>query len=204
MSTDESALASLTPWSSKLFLVTAVTSLAFLLHNASSIYMGQAYPVVTEVIAPAGFLLGVIALFGLYPALAARGAILARVAAAVAVIPAVGWSLLVIGGIGETTGVLPTGGVLPRALSIVVILAMMGTYLLFGITTLREDVYPRFLGLFMLLEAANYALLIAGVVPFLLIDAGHVTAYLGLGIGLLTYGHPADRTEPTTESTAAP
>lgn len=202
MATDDSVLTQIQPWSPKLFLVTALTAIVFGVDNFLKTFEGTSFPVIGEVIVPAGFLLGVIGLLGLYPPLADQGSRLARAAAAVAVIPVIGWTLLVIGGVGEEVGLLPQGGVLPIAVPMTVIITMLVTYLLFGLTTLRTEVYPRSIGLFMLLESANYVVLLSGALPPYVIDAGHAVAYLGLGITLLANGFPTDRSEPAVDSTA--
>lgn len=202
MPTDDGVLTQIQPWSPKLFIVTAVVSIVFGVDNFRRTFEGTSVPVIEEVIVPAGFLLGVVGLLGLYPPFVDRGSRLARAAAGVAVIPAIGWTLLVVGGIGEVAGLLPQGGVLPLAVPMTVIITMVLTYLLFGLATLRTEVYPRSIGLFMLLESANYLVLLSGALPPYVIDAGHAVAYLGLGMTLLANGFPSDSPEPAVDSTA--
>jgi hypothetical protein len=189
---------------SALFLVAGGLAVVFGANTALRTFVGTSYPIVQDVIGPIGFLVGVIGLFGLYPALADRTPTLARVAAAVAVVPAVGYLAIVVMGIGSTAGVLsyPTGPL--AAIPIVVIVTMVLAFGLFGVTSLRAGVRSRVVGALLLVESVMFLLLILNVVPFVLIDVGHVLAYLGVGVTLWTEGVPAGSAEPVADADAAP
>lgn len=187
-----------------LFLVAGGLAVVFGLNTALRTFVGTSYPVVQDVVGPIGFFVGVVGLFGLYPALADRTPTLARIAAAVAVVPAVGYFAIVVMGIGSTAGVLsyPTGPL--AAIPIVVIVTMVLAFGLFGVTSLRAGTRSRVVGALLLVESAMFLLLILNVVPFVLTDIGHVIAYLGVGVTLRTEGVPTGSTEPTADADAAP
>jgi hypothetical protein len=187
-----------------LFLVAGGLAVVFAANTALRTFVGTSYPVVQDVVGPIGFFVGVVGLFGLYPALADRTPTLARIAAAVAVVPAVGYFAIVVMGIGSTAGVLsyPTGPL--AAIPIVVIVTMVLAFGLFGVTSLRAGVRSRVVGALLLVESAMFLLLILNVVPFVLTDIGHVIAYLGVGVTLWTEGVPTGSAEPMTDADAAP
>jgi hypothetical protein len=187
-----------------LFLVAGGLATVFAANTTLRTFAGTSYPVVQDVVGPLGFLLGAVGLFGLYPALAARTPTPARIAAAVAVVPTVGWFAILVMGIGNTLGVLsyPTGPL--AAIPVVVILTMILAFGLFGITSLLAGVRSRVLGTLLLMESTMFLLLILNAVPFVLIDVGHVLSLLGVGVTLRTEGVPTERTDPTTDADAAP
>lgn len=187
--------------SSTLFLAAGALMVAFAANTGLETFTGTSYPIVQNTVGPAGFLLGVLGLLGLYPVLADRTPTLARVAAAVALVPAAGWSIIVVGSVGETAGLLPG---LAGPLAVIPILAIGGTvltYTLFGVTTLRAGVYPSVLGVLMLVPAAMFAMLLSGVGTAFIVDVGHVVGHLGVGIVLWTAGVPTDTAGPATGAT---
>jgi hypothetical protein len=187
-----------------LFLIAGGLAVVFAVNTTLRTFVGTSYPIVQDVIGPIGFLVGAIGLFGLYPALADRTPTLARIAAAVAVVPVVGYSAVVVMGIGSTAGVItyPTGPL--AAIPLVVIVTMVLAFGLFGVTSLRAGVRSRVVGALLLVESIMFLLLILNVVPFVLIDLGHVLSYLGIGVALRTEGLPAGSAEPAADADAAP
>jgi hypothetical protein len=161
-------------------------------------------------VGPAGFFVGILGLYGLYPRLAAGGSFLPRVTAVVAAVPLVGWFVITVFGIGDTVGVLPdVSVVLPGAAVIVVFVATMLTYLLVGATSLRSDVHSLPIGLLLLAPAVPYLMLILAVQVFLpvawgefVIDSIHALAHLAVGAALWNVeatGDPAaSAVDPTT------
>lgn len=186
------------------FLIAGGLATVFAVNTGLKTFVGTSYPVVQDVVGPLGFLLGVVGLFGLYPTLADRTPTLARIAAVVAVVPAVGYFAILVMGVGTTVGVLsyPTGPL--AVIPVVVIVTMVVAFGLFGITSLRAGVRSRVVGVLLLVEAAMFLLLILNVVPFVLIDVGHVLSFLGVGVTLRTEGGPSERTDPTADADATP
>jgi hypothetical protein len=189
---------------STLFLVAGGLAVVFGANTALRTFVGTSYPIVQGLVGPTGFLLGVVGLFGLYPALADRTPRLARIAAAVAAIPAVGWPLILAVGIADNVLGLLNLSEIQGILSLVVIVTMVLAFGLFGVTSLRAGVRSRVVGALLLVESAMFLLLILNVVPFVLTDVGHVLALLGVGVTLRTEGVPTGSAEPTADADAAP
>lgn len=185
------------------FLVAGVVMIVFAANTYLKTFAGTSYPVVQNIIAPFGFLTGVVGLFGLYSGLADRAPKLARGAAGIALITTVGWVVLILAGIGETMGVFsrPTG---PLAIiPLVVIVTMILAFGLFGATTLYTRGHSWIIGGLLLLESAMFLVLILDLAPsLLLIDLGHILAYLGIGITLWTTDIPSGSTDPAPDSAA--
>lgn len=188
MSKQDALLNRLNDWSPQLFLISGAIMILFAVHTTLTTYAGISYRPVQEFIVPGGFFLGVVGLIGLYPVFAERSRSLALLAALVAIVPAVCWALLTLGGIGEVSGILPEGGVLPTAIRFVVFAGMIASFTLFGLLTLYTGSLPSIVGILMLVEASSYILLIARLVPFFVVDILHVVAILGIGIVLWTGG----------------
>lgn len=202
MATNDSVLAPLERWTPALFLASGGILVIFAVNTGLMTYTGTSYPIVGEVIGPVGFLLSVVGLIGLYPALADQVPTLARAAVAVTLIAAVCWILIIVGGIGETAGVLPQGGVLPTAIRIVVLVTMILGFILFGVSSLRTDGHPMSVGVLLLVLPTMLLSLLTGVIPPVVIDTVNVLALLGIGSILLTKGSPENRTGPAADSTA--
>jgi hypothetical protein len=179
-----------------LFLVAGGLMMVFAVNTYLKTFTGTSYPVVQGVVAPVGFLVGVVGLFGLYAGVGDPAPALARAAVAVAAVAAVGWVVIVVASIvtqGEPGGPL---AVVP----LVTIVSMSLAFALFGVTSIRSGDHSRVVGALLLGESAMFLLVVAGV-PGFLIDTGHVLAYLGIGIVLR--GDPASsaNTEPAPDST---
>jgi len=188
---------------SVLFFVAGMFAIVFGANTYLMTFEGTSYEIIGSVIGPAGFLLGVVGLFGLYPDLADRSPKLARGAAGFAVIPAVGWFIIIVGGIGETLGVLsePSGPL--QIIPPVTIVTMILGFGLFGATILYTRAHSWIIGGLVLLESAMFLVLLLGFAPyFVMIDIGHIVAYLGIGIALRITDSPSGSTEPATDSTA--
>ena len=182
-----------------LFVVAGALLVAFAANTALETFSGTSYPPIQGLVGPVGFLLGVVGLFGLYPALADETPALARLAALVAAIPAVGWILIIVRSIlRHVLGVAD----LPEALAavpLVVIASMIPTFALFGVACLRAGVHSRAVGVLLLVPAAMFLLLVTNAAPHVLIDAGHVVGYLGTGVLLWSEGVPDDRAESVAD-----
>lgn len=205
-----SVLAPLEGKSAVLYLVAGGLLVVFAANTAARVFAEMGTQPIHNFVGPAGFFVGLLGLFGLYPGLARRGSVLARLTAVVAVLPLVGWFVITVFGIGETVGVLPSVTVvLPGAAVIVVFVATMLTYLLAGTTSLRTDAHSLTLGLLLLAPAVPYLLLILAVQVFLpvawgefVIDSIHALVHLALGAALwnegATAGATASAADPTT------
>lgn len=192
-----------------LFLVAGGLLAVFAANTGARVFAGMGYPPVHSILGPAGFFVGLVGLFGLYPTLADGSPWLARVVAVVAAIPLVGWFVITVFGIGSSAGVLPdVSVVLPGALVIVVFLTTMLAYVLFGVTSLRAGVYSRTVGLVLLVPAIPFLTLIVAVQALgpvewaeFVIDSGHALAHLAVGFALRTQGIPTECEEPAADAT---
>lgn len=149
MGSNGSVLSSLDGKSPTLFLVGGASLVGYTTLLGASMFLDKSYPLVREVIlGPAGYVLGFLALLGLYPVLVDRNPKLARVGAVFAALGAVGWIAM-----GVTRLVEETGGVPPNWLGVFGLLIPLGFvfgYLVFGAASLRSDVYSRTVGLVLL------------------------------------------------------
>lgn len=179
-----------------LFLCAGGLMIVFAVNTYLKTFTGTSYPVIQGVVAPAGFLIGVVGLFGLYAGLADRSHAIARVGGVVTAVAAVGWIAVIVASLalgGEPGGPL-------AAVPIVTIASMIIAFALFGVISIRFGDYSRVVGVLLLVESVMFLLVIAGV-PGYLIDTGHVLAYLGIGMTLRTRVIPSDGAEPTPDST---
>jgi hypothetical protein len=192
--------------SATLYLVAGVVMAVFVADTALQTYQGTSYPPVQQFIAPAGFLIGVIGLIGLYRSLSKQSRRLARVALAVTVVAALTWTAIVTAGILETAGVIPENATFSLIASVIALFSMVLAYGLFGITSVRTGVYQRAVSGLLLLEAVTFIALIANYslgslgIPVIVFEVGHLVVHLGLGITLRgnTQTGPA---EPATDPT---
>lgn len=179
-----------------LFLLAGTLMVIFAVNTYLKTFAGTSYPVIQGVVAPIGFFVGVLGLFGLYTRLTDRSHTLARLASGVTAIAAIGWGVIIIASVilrGEPGG--------PLAVApLVTIVSMILAFGLFGAIHLRARERSRTVGGLLLLESALFLLVIVGV-PGYLIDTGHVLAYLGIGIILWGRVVPTDGAEPTPDST---
>lgn len=196
MTDQDEVLDTLEQWSPALFLVAGGLMIVFAVNTYLKTFTGTSYPVVQGVVAPIGFFIGVVGLFGVYAGLADRTSRLARPAVLVTTIAAVGWLVIIAASIilgGEPGGPL---AIVPLATIVSMILA----FGLFGIISLHSGTHSRVIGVLLLAESVMFLLVIAGV-PGFLIDTGHVLAYGGIGITLWTTGARPDSAEPALDST---
>jgi hypothetical protein len=184
-----------------LFLVGGGMMFLFAVNTYFTTFVGTSYPVVESVIGPSGFLVSVLGLLGLYPALATRTPRLARVAAGIALLATAGWVAIIGTGIGETLGVL-SGLTGPLAIiPLVVVVSMTLGFGLFGATILYTGSHSWIIGALLLLESINLLVLILGLAPYILLTTvGHTLVFLGIGVTLRATGVTADSTDPAPDS----
>lgn len=186
-----------------LFLLAGGLLVVFAVNTGLETFAGTFYPPVQNIVGPTGFFLGVVGLLGLYPALADRTRTVARVVGVVAAVSAVGWFVIVVGGLGELAGILPNSEeILPGVFFVGVFLFTMLAYTGVALTSLRTGAHSRTLGFLLVGPAAMFLLLFLGAAPNFVIDTGHVLVHLGIGIVLRAEGIPTDRARPAPDSTA--
>ena len=203
MATSDGLLETLERRSATVFLVAGGLLTVFAVNTGLRTFVGQSSPLVQNLVAPVGFLVGVLGLLGLYPAVANRTPTSARAAGVLAGVTAAYWIVIVAGSLGDIVGVLPASEELfPLVFFFGVYIAMLLTYAVFGAIALRAGVPSRTVGLLVLGPAAMFLLLMTGVAPNFLIDAGHALFHLGIGIALRAESVPTERAEPAPDSTA--
>jgi len=186
-----------------LFLLAGGLLAVFAANTGAQTFIGESYPLVQNLVAPAGFLVGVLALLGLSPAVADRTPTLARAAGLLAGVTAVYWTVIIAGSLGEIAGVIPASEeVFPVVFFFGVYVATLLTYGVLGIVVLRAGVWSRLVGLFILGPAVMFLLLMGRAAPNYVIDAGHALFHLATGVVLWTGDVPSDRAESAPDSPA--
>lgn len=202
----ESALGALEQRSHMLYLAAGMILILFPTNTALKTFTGTSYPVVGEIIAPAGFLIGVLGLLGLYPSIAEQTPRLARAAAVLAALLAADWGLIILKNAAIMADLIPEIGALTAVTGLFAVSTMILSYALFGVAGVRTGVYQPWVHRLMLLEAAVmihvFIILFAPIsIPLYLIEIGHVITHLGIGITLYSAGLPSDGMEPTPDAT---
>jgi len=162
-----------------------------------------------DLFGPAGHLVGVAGLLGLYSMLADRMPTLTRVAGTVAAAALASWAVMTLTRVLAMAGIVSSvSGVLPGPLFVLAFGSTILTYLLFGAATVRVDHSPRVVGLLVLAPAALLVVVlvdsaITGVSAFegLLVSGGLALSMLALGHTLRTWDRPTDRELPAGEVT---
>lgn len=153
---------SLDRWSPTLFLAAGVL---FVGHaTVRGIEAFTTMPPPADVFGPTGYVVAILGLLGVYPALADRVPETARLAAVTAAITAPAWVLIAAWNFGEAAGVVPPQtAVLPGIFFVVVILATMLLYLLFGAASFRAGVHTRSFSALLMAPVALLVLLVVVV-----------------------------------------
>lgn len=199
MTESEGAFGLLEGKSSTLFLVGGGLLVIFASNTVLRTFVGTSFPPVQGLIGPAGFCFGVLGLLGLYSALSDRTPLAASVGTVVAVIAAVGWPAVTVHGIATQV----MGVNLPEvlaALPLVVIGATFLAFTTFGIASLRAAVHPRTVGVFLLIPATGFFLLLTNAAPHFVIDTGHAVGYLGVGVTLRSTALTTESSEPVADA----
>lgn len=205
MTDSEGVLAPLDGKSPRLFLVAGAILVVYATLHGMEAFLDMSYPMVRDgIIRPVGYVLGFVAVLGLYPTLADRSPKLARVGAVFTTLGAVGW--FVTGFVGSSRGLAAHLGMDPPAWLGVFGLAIAFGFLVgfpsFGVASLRTDVYSRTIGLLLLaplvVMAVNFSIVFGGYTSPLgrfIVSAGDALIVLGLGIVLGTEKAPTGRAE---------
>jgi hypothetical protein len=194
-------------WRSRLFLAAAVL---FAGHAAvRGIEAFTTMPTPVDAFGPTGYVVAILGLFGLYPALATRTPRIARVAAGIAAVTAPAWALISGWNFGEAGGLLPPQtDVLPGAFFFVVIVATLLLYLLFGVASLRADSHTRTVSVLLMVPVALLIFLIVGgvllsvnsAVGGMIIGGGMAIAHGAIGGTLLTGSTRTSHTVPSSDT----
>lgn len=194
--------ASLETWSPTLFLLGGG-----LLVGHAAIRGLQAFTDISspaDVFGPAGFLLALVGLYGLYPPLVDRAPKLARAGAAVGAVLLVGWTVIFAWGFGQILGELPPQSeVFPGVFFMVQLVAIILTYGLFGAAALRTDVYSMAVGLLLFVPPVLIFVLLADVAILgdaglgaLVVGSAQAVAHLAIGYSLRIRSSPGDQETP--------
>lgn len=159
---------------------------------------------------PAGYLVALVGLYGLYPALAEESPWLARAGALLAIMPVLDYALILAWGFAEMAGLVPhLFELLPGAVFFPVHqLSMLLTYVCFGAAALRAGDQPRRIGVLLLVPPVLILALIAGVAVVqnaaavgFVVGCGMVLAHLGIGYSLGPVQTPTGHDAPTGDRT---
>lgn len=200
-------LKSLERWSPTLFLVSGAILVVYAMLHGLEAFLDIEYPMVRDgILRPVGYIIGFVALLGLYPRLADRSPKLARVGAVFTALGAVGW--FVSGIIGSSRGLAAHLGFDPPAwLGVFGLLIMLGFLVgfpSFGIACLRTEAYPRIVGLILLapiiVMAVNVGVVAGDILDLAIgrtvVSAGDALIILAVGFALETEAVPVGRAEP--------
>lgn len=198
----EGVLARLEPWSATLYLVAAALLIVHAFHHGLEAFAGLEYPLHHEVpFGTAGFLLGFVALLGLYPTLADRGPRLVGAGAVFAVLGALSWTVLGAVGLAESVGASPPEWI--GAFGLLFLVGVVVGYLCFSMAGLRSEVLTRTAGLALLtpvlVMALNLSIVAAGLGSpegQFVVATGFALAHLAIGGALRAGEVPTARTEP--------
>jgi len=195
--------------STVLFLAAGGVLVVFAANTGARVFADAGLSPVHSIFGPGGFFLGLVGLLGLYPALADKASTWARIAGVVAAIPAIGWFIITVFGLGNTAGILPGMSVVfPAAFPILVFMTTMVAYVLFSAASLRAGFHSRTTSIVLLAPAVPFLMLIVGMAVLgpvewaeFVIDGGHALAYLAVGMVLRGEGVLTDSAEPAAEAT---
>ena len=155
----------------------------------------------------AGMILGLVALFGLYPQLVARSPTFARVGAVLAGLGTVGWIGLGLRTLVEELGTTPPAWA--DAVAPLVILGVVLGYLVFGVVGLRTETVSRTTALVLLTPAIVMVYNIAGALALpdftgaaVVVASGFAIAHLAIGAALRAERYPTGGVDPATGSAA--
>ena len=203
----DGALATLERQHSALYLVASAAMVIFVTNTALRTYQGTSFAPVQQFIAPAGFMIGLLGLMGLYRSLSARARRLAQAALTIAALSALNWAVIVVAGVLETGGVIAESPTLQAITGVVALLTMVLAYGLFGVASTLTGEYRRIVGGLLLLEAVTFVGMLVNAAaslgaPLIVFEVSHLVVYLGLGISLRRDTDPTARAEPATDATA--
>lgn len=197
---------SLERWSPTLFLLGGGLVVGHATVRGIEAFTGLVPP--PDVFGPPGYLLALVGLLGLYPALVERSPRLVRFATVVAIGPLVGWMALTAGTVADAVGLVPLTTVLPATFYVAHLLLLILTYALFGVASLRSGSYSRVLEFLLFVPALLMGALLVGAttvghvaVGAFVIGSGQALVHLAIG-GVLRAGVSTDSQTPAGDAVA--
>ena len=185
-----------------LFLVGGALYAVFVANSVLTTYTGTSFSE-ANTFAQIGKAFIMVGTIGLFPTLATERPYLARAAAVVAAIPAIGWAFVGMVGIAEAVGLI-SGHPDPAFVPFVLLITKNLAFVLFGVTVLATDIHPKVIGVLLLVWASLLPLwmtVLSGV-PIFVGDIIGLLVTLGVGVALLKADIPATRSETPAEPTA--
>lgn len=165
-----------------------------------------------DVFGPAGHLVALLGLVGLYPVLADRTPTptATRVAGAVAAVAVVSWAVMTVIRLLAVAGIVSAvSDVLPGVFFMLVFATTILTYVLFGAASLRVEDSSRIVGLLVLAPGALILVALVGSTiasvtarDGFVVAVGLALSMLALGYVLRTWGRQADSASPAGTVTA--
>lgn len=187
------------------FLVAGALLVVFAVLLGVEAFMGRSAP--EDLFGPAGFLVAMVGLLGLYPTLVDQTPKLARTAAGFAAVAAVGWFVITGLSITEVAGILPPledADVVGLTTVFVAGLAMVLAYVSFGVASFRLEGHSRAVGPLLLAPPAIFGVMLTGgAVGYtptwsaFVLGSGQALVHLALGATLRAETKPTGLVEPT-------
>jgi len=202
MADSTTMLAPLEKWSPRLFLVAGAVLVIYAALHRLEAFMDVAYPMVRDgIIRPIGYVLGFVALLGLYPKAVDRSPKLARAGAVFAVLGAVGWFVTGFESLAEHAGADPPARL--GAFGLLILLGFVLGYLSVSVASRRADSLSRITGIMLLtpilVVVVNLVIAATGYTSpegRFVVSSGFAVAHLAIGLSLRTEEVPTGRTEP--------
>lgn len=183
-----------------LFVVAGLVLSVFAVNSWLIAHAGTSYEALQSIAGPTGFLFGSLGVLGLYRTLIDRTPRLGKIGAAIAMIAAVGWFIITVLGVVEVTGLVSVPSVGPIA--IVVFLSILVSYSIAGLSIIRFDTHPTLTGVFVLVPAAMFIVLMARLGSPFVIDTGHTIGHIGVALTLWSQGTTTGRTDTAPDAPA--
>lgn len=163
-----------------------------------------------DVFGPTGHLVALLGLVGLYPVLADRTPMVARVASAVVTVGLMSWAVMVVTRFLAVAGIISAvSNVLPGVFFLFLFATTILAYVLFGGAILRVGEGSRIVGILVLAPGILILVALVGsaiarvtALEGLIIGGGLTLSMLTLGHILRTWGRPADSAIPAGKVTA--
>lgn len=191
MTDSDGMFATIERWSPTLLLLSGTAVFVYALVFAFEAIQNTTVP--TGIVAGTAYTLAFVGLLGIYPSLADRSSWLAGLGGICAVIGAGGFAALFLVGAARIAGLMPTPE--PGWLVILNLPRIIGLilgFLLFGVASLRSNVHPRAVGLFLVTPAVAFSI---NFVVVLTVGGGDLSPWwafvitLGEAVGLLGAGY---------------
>ncbi|MWG33950.1 hypothetical protein [Halomarina oriensis] len=202
---------SLERWSPTMYLLAGGLLVGYAALNGLAAFSDIIFVPVEDVVGPAGFVFGFLGALGLSRRLAERRSKLACVGIICVSLGAVGFSVILLQGLAVVVGMASTSD--PGVSLFLVTVGMVPGYLLLGAACLRATVYPRIVGLLLVVPAVAYTTMLLGAILFVqfglssestlamsafAISSAQAVAHVGLGYTLRATASPDEREAPAT------